>query len=55
LQFDHDSNIIRKKDILSGDIESLASQAAENLNSVRGGNGPMMGLVGALVFGMYIL
>jgi hypothetical protein len=52
---DHGSNISREKDIPAEDVDLLASDKVEKLGAGHGGNGPMMGLVGALVFGMYIL
>jgi hypothetical protein len=46
----------REKELPAGELNSIGkSSAAEKMSPVRGNKGSMFGLVGALIFGIFIL
>jgi len=48
--------VFRDKEVLAVESDSTEkSSAAENASAARASKGPMLGLIGALVFGMFVL
>lgn len=55
--FDYEvgANVFREKEFSAEQGSIGKSSAAEKVSTIGGSKGPMLGLVGALVFGMIVL